>query len=376
MSIINSASRVLATSAVPTVGVKTKLVRLFAGTIPYVSGQPANPLRLPQVNYLAGIDIEISGTMTCVGTSTNTLTSEGIAALVQSAQLNLSGKLVPVSSRGQGLKILNQVMDATGGIPEVAPVTSSASPGAANAWSTSLKMPVSVDLWRGDLRGVQYAGDTSISQYLQIVWGTEGQAVALGASNTATFSGAAAVYVYSIVAPRPVPATGKAPAQGLYGQASWAHMFTEKVISNVNVGNNDLNLDTGNEMARVIIAVKNNGTYTTDVVSYIQIIIQDLAYSEYWDAQSLNRRLSERYAMPFDSATGLAYLPAAAGTPEQTGIYVVDQMATHTDRDILDLRTATSAVARVTIPSGTSLVNPEIHLYQEQLVPLTQPLFS
>lgn len=360
--------------ALTTVSVPTKRVRRFAGSIPFASGEPANPLRLPQSDYLVGIELQLAGTMTCIGIASNTLLSKGPAGLAAGVVLNINGSAIPLSADGFGHKLLSLIDDPGTGFPEIAPVTSSASPGTANTWAATIPLKVGMSEQRNDLRGAVWCGSSAINATLEVTWATESQVVGLGSGNTATFSGAINVYTISMNAPAPTPPTKQGTAGGLWAQSSWLHLWTKKQFSAVSTGDNTIDLDTGNIITRLAFAVKNNGTYATDVVDHAVVNIQDLVQTDYYDKQSLRSHLVSRYRFPFDSSTGLPYVPSAAGATEFTGVYVIDFFETFTDRDEIDLRGVSQASLIVTIPSSASLVSPTLDLYQEQLVPLSAPI--
>jgi hypothetical protein len=359
------------------VGVPTDKVRRQLGTIPYISGGgTSNPLLLGQVDYLAELEFVFNGTMTCVGTGANSLFARGPFNLIRAILLNVNGRTFPVSADAFGLYLLRSLDNPPGGgrSPILAPVASSASPGTANTWKFSFRVPLAVSLLRNDLRGIIWAGNLSTQISVQVVWNPESAAVNLGSGNTATMSGSLAVNSVSLVAPPPAPAQGKGAPQGLYGPASYLHTFTQKTFPITQTGDNIIPLDKGNRIMRLILAVKNNGDYNTDILSQIRWDIQGLVNPQTYEADWLREQLVDMYAFPYDATSGLPYIPTGQGAPECTGVYVLDLFQTFTDRDMLDATGLTQLNIIPTVKTGTTLSGCQIDLYQEQLVTLAGPI--
>jgi hypothetical protein len=355
-----------------TVPVSVDRIRRQMNPAPFQAGQTTY-VDLGQTDYLAEIECELVGTMTCVGTSANQLTSKGPLALIANLALEVNGRTFPLSADAAAFDWLRKVNFPGSRPPMLAGVASSASPGTQNTWRATIRLPVAMCLDRNDLRGVIWTQNKQTQVRLAVTWASEATAIALGAGNTATFSGQLNVATVSISAPPPTPPQGRGQAGGLYVPASWIHSFTRKSVSISTTGDNPIDLDTGNLIYRLFVAVKNNGDYTTDIVSQLRVVLQDLVAPFPYDAVWLREQMGDLYHFPFDSTTGLPYVPGVTGQPELTGLYVIDLYRTYTDRDVLDTRGLTEVQLIVTINQSAALNGCVVDVYQEQLVPLTAP---
>lgn len=358
----------MALSLTPT----TDEVRDLLGEIAYTnSGQPQS-LDLGQVNYACELECEIAGTMTCTGASANTLFAKGPSGLILAAYIQVDSKMVPLSADAFGFRLLKMFDRPGAKQPAVAPVVTSAG-GSANTWLATFRMPLSVAMDRNDLRGTVWLQNKGTKAKLWIVWANPNQVINLGAGNTAAFSGQLTVSMRSITAPPPVAATKTAQAQGLWYQASWVHAFRESSQELTQTGQVQIPLDTGVQHMRTLIAVKNNGDYTTDILSDVGVQVQNIIQPVNFDNTWLREQLCERYLFDYDPSTALPYPEDAEGTPELTGLYLLDWFTTFTDRDLLDARNLTSLNLVLTVPGGTDLVGAQVDVYQEELIQLSAP---
>jgi len=362
------------------VQVPVKKVIRQVGSIPYISGGgSAEPLTLDNVEYLSRLKLSLIGTMTCVGTSANSVFSRGPAALIKNIALIVNGKSYVQNTDGFGLKLIRSIQHPGVRDAVLAPVASSASPGTANKWQAHYYMDVAVNELANDLRGVIWTQNRETQVQLQVIWNPESAAVNLGSGNTATFSGSLVVSSTTFDAPAPRKVTTKTPKGqtvetfGLLAQASVVHQIIKRNQPITQTGQNTVKIPKGQQIMRIVFAVKNNGDYNTDIVDQIQLNIQDFTYPLTLEKDDLRAQLVDRYRWPYDATTGLPYVPDGGGA-EATGIYVLDFWETGTTRDLLDSSRLTVLDAEVQIDPGATLANASIDTYIEQLIPLSKPL--
>jgi len=357
-----------------TAPVATDRIRTALPAIPYASGA-AGQTNITKTNYLCELECELTGTMTCIGTSTNTLGSKGPLALVQAIALVVNSKKYPLSADAFMFSVRRMIDRPGSKNAAVAPVVSSASPGTANAWQAFFRLPVAVAFDRNDLRGAIWAQNGETVMTLDVQFATEAQAITLGAANTAEFVGNLQVYAWCIAAPNPVAPDAKnnKPSQGLWNSITWLHQFNKIKQAITVTGDNIIDLQKGLEIMRIFIAIFNGGTYTTDILTSAYVELQSIVSPASLDRLWLRNALVDDYHFPYDAA-GLPYVPGAAGQPEFNGLYVLDYFKTFTDRDLLQTAGLTDVKLHLEISAGASLSGAYAEVYQAQLLQLSSPI--
>ncbi len=281
-------------------------------------------LDIPKVEFLSEIWLDFTLTNTIVlGGGSAALKVQGPHSYVKTASLTLNGYLnlgtvSPFTLSGFLSYILNKIDR-----PQYTDNFTAGVANGANAWTFHLRIPITVS--DANLAGIIWTGNPAASLRLAVTFGTETDAITLGAPATATFS-AMSCKVRTVTFQT---------AQGEGFDIFALHGITQQAQNIVATGVQTVQLPPGNLYLRIIHAIRNNSVYAAALLSQGQLEFQNYADPITYPDESRWLNLQRwRY---------LTDLPA--------GAYTFDLFWTRTLRDAIDTKNMNLITSKITVPS-------------------------
>lgn len=298
--------------------------------------------KLPQVEFLSEIWLDVSGTMTItLNGGTAVIKQEGPHALVNTAQVTLNGYLKlgnvsPFTLSGYLTSILNRI-DRPGYTDNF---TAAVAAGA-NTWSFHLRVPITAtDV---NMAGIIFTGMPGSQVTLFLQWGQESDVITLAGGAVAAFVGQANIRTITFQV---------ADNEGF--DIFSLHAITQQTDVVTATGVKAIDLPPGNLYLRILHAVRNNTLYANAVATQLQLEIQNYA---------------DPITVPEDRALSQQRWRYLTDLP--VGSYCFDLFWTRTLRDAIDTGKVNKIQSKVTMAAAVATC--DIQTAIEQYVPIPRP---